>query len=195
MKVLAVVARSWYAGSVSRHTTFDYCDTTHCQYLKEPDARSLAAASATRDLILQWQRRPVAALYSSSCGGRTLTAAGAGMPSDGYPYFQVECEPCRRQSVQWERRLFGADAAAVLSAPHSEAVRLNIARRLGWDALPGNNYQLLREPGSLLLRGAGRGHGVGLCQSGAARMATSGVPFASVLAYYFPNTIISRQRR
>ena len=40
----------------------------------------------------------------------------------------------------------------------------------------------------IVLTGAGRGHGVGLCQWGARGMAAAGATTAQILAYYFPTT-------
>ncbi len=44
------------------------------------------------------------------------------------------------------------------------------------------------------LYGAGWGHGVGLCQIGAAVMATQGYSYKEILAHYFPNTQLKRLR-
>lgn len=46
--------------------------------------------------------------------------------------------------------------------------------------------------GKLRLRGRGWGHGVGLCQIGAARMAAEGRSWEEILLYYYPNTIINK---
>ena len=40
------------------------------------------------------------------------------------------------------------------------------------------------------LRGAGWGHGVGLCQIGAAMMALRGFPMEAILRHYFPGTTL-----
>ncbi|MEI7591539.1 MAG: SpoIID/LytB domain-containing protein [Deltaproteobacteria bacterium] len=42
----------------------------------------------------------------------------------------------------------------------------------------------------IILHGAGWGHGVGLCQIGAANMAYSGFSMETILAHYFPHTAI-----
>ncbi len=42
--------------------------------------------------------------------------------------------------------------------------------------------------GDFVLHGHGWGHGVGLCQIGAAVMASEGAGYAEILAHYFPNT-------
>lgn len=47
-------------------------------------------------------------------------------------------------------------------------------------------------PSSLTLLGAGRGHGVGLCQVGAAAMALEGKTLEEILAHYYPATELKR---
>jgi stage II sporulation protein D len=93
-KAQAVVARSFLIAARHRHDGFDFCDTTHCQFLREtPPARSLAAKAAeeTRDLVVAYQGRAIAALYSANCGGKTRTLDEAGWNAEAYPYFAVEC--------------------------------------------------------------------------------------------------------
>jgi len=140
LKAQAVVARSFYVAAHRRHAAFDFCDTTHCQFLRAPPRVSQAAARATlatRGLILAWHGAPVAALYSAHCGGRTRIP-GRAEPGD-YPYFAVPCSYCAR-------------------GPH---------------------------------RGVASGHGIGLCQTGAAAMAAAGADFRAILEHYYPNTVLA----
>jgi SpoIID/LytB domain protein len=44
----------------------------------------------------------------------------------------------------------------------------------------------------IVLRGAGWGHGVGLCQIGAACMSLRGFGYRDILAHYFPNTTLQQ---
>jgi len=48
-------------------------------------------------------------------------------------------------------------------------------------------------PGAFLLRGAGWGHGVGLCQIGAAVMASKGYSHTAILKHYFIDAIIEKR--
>ena len=48
-------------------------------------------------------------------------------------------------------------------------------------------------PGSFLLRGAGWGHGVGLCQIGAAVMASKGYNYTEILKHYFIDVSIEKR--
>jgi peptidoglycan hydrolase-like amidase len=93
-KAQAVVARSFLIAARHRHEGFDFCDTTHCQFLREsPPAGSLTARAAeeTRDLVVAYRGQPIAALYSANCGGKTRTLEEAGWNREAYPYFAVEC--------------------------------------------------------------------------------------------------------
>lgn len=93
-KAQAVVARSFLVASNKRHEGYDFCDTTHCQFLREPPAAgtiNARAAEETRGLVIAYQGRAVATLYSANCGGRTRTLQEAGWSPEAYPYFAVEC--------------------------------------------------------------------------------------------------------
>jgi len=93
-KAQAVVARSFLTAARNRHNGFDFCDTTHCQFLREaplPGSPSAKAAEETRGLVVAYQGRAIAALYSANCGGRTRTLEDAGWNAEAYPYFAVDC--------------------------------------------------------------------------------------------------------
>jgi peptidoglycan hydrolase-like amidase len=93
-KAQAVLARSFLTAAHGRHAGFDFCDTTHCQYLRDVPAAASVAARAQRDtrgLVLSYEGRVIAALYSGNCGGHTRTLAEAGWNVDEYPYFAVAC--------------------------------------------------------------------------------------------------------
>ena len=44
--------------------------------------------------------------------------------------------------------------------------------------------------GMFHINGRGWGHGVGLCQIGAARMAMEGHSFEEILAFYYPGSVV-----
>lgn len=48
-------------------------------------------------------------------------------------------------------------------------------------------------PQRFILTGAGWGHGVGLCQIGAAVMSTQGHSYKEILSHYFPGTVIEKR--
>jgi stage II sporulation protein D len=191
LKAQAVAARSYLVASRGRHREFDFCDTTHCQFLREPPAPSTApaqAVGATRGLVLAYDSHPIAAMYTRSCSGRTRTPAEVGLAPAAYPYYSVECKHCLAHPMRWSTRISIQDAAALRSS--DEAARLNIDRRLGWSAVPSNDFVVKTEHGQITVEGTGQGHGIGLCQSGAKAMAEEGADFRQILSHYYPNTAV-----
>jgi stage II sporulation protein D len=69
-------------------------------------------------------------------------------------------------------------------------LRFGIGRALGWDSVRSDLYQLGVRNGALVFDGRGHGHGVGLCQEGAAEMAAEGRSARDILAFYFPGTAV-----
>jgi stage II sporulation protein D len=198
LKAQAVAARSYFAAAAGRHRGFDFCDTTHCQFLREPPARDHPAERAAREtagLMLTFRGTPIAALYSASCGGRTRSLAEAGFPaSDGYPYFSVECSYCARYGKEWESRLTDHADAKRLAAERSEGARLAVGRKNGWSVVPSNNFEVSREHDELVVHGRGLGHGVGLCQLGAASMAKERhATFSEILSQYYPGALLQER--
>lgn len=63
---------------------------------------------------------------------------------------------------------------------------LEIRRALSPSHLYSSAFVVDRESGRFVLRGAGWGHGVGLCQIGAAVMAESGIGYRRILGHYYP---------
>lgn len=195
LKAQAVAARSYFVAARGRHPGAGFCDTTHCQFLREspaPDHPATRATTATAGLVLAFRGAPIVALYSASCGGRTRSLADAGLRADGYPYFSVDCSYCMRHAKEWDRRLAWDADAQQLDASRSEAARLVVGRRNGWSAVPGNNFEARRGRDALVLHGRGAGHGVGLCQAGAAGIAAeTGASFSEILNHYYPGTTLT----
>jgi hypothetical protein len=188
LKAQAVVARSYFIAGGGRHRDFDFCDLTHCQFLREPPAQDSSASVATREtrgIVLIYEEKPFAPMFSRSCGGHTRTPAELGLPGGAYPYFPVLCEFCYKSPFRWTRRLSLEDAALL---GKGESGRLAVDRRLGWNVVPSNNFHSRQEGEELILEGTGQGHGIGLCQRGAKAMADEGSTFREILDHYFPNT-------
>lgn len=195
LKAQAVVTRSFLATS-GHHAGFDFCDTTHCQFLKSPPPAASPvwrAVEATRGQVLIYRGQTLAALYSSRCGGRTRSLREAGLQAanasaDNYPYFAVDCPWCHKHPLLWRRT-----ASAPPPAPGNERARIQWDRQKGWSALPGSNYTLAAHGSSWQVEGHNAGHGLGLCQMGAIGMAESGSEYRQILLHFYPNTEVARR--
>ncbi|HJZ62900.1 MAG TPA: SpoIID/LytB domain-containing protein [Candidatus Acidoferrum sp.] len=189
LKAQAVVSRSYLVAGRGRHANFDFCDLTHCQFLREPpvpESPAAQAADATRGLVLSYDDEPILAMFTSSCAGTTLVPAGIDSLSIRYPYYSVRCEICSNDPVRWTRTLSKEDAVTLSS--QGEAGRIVIGRKLGWDAVPSYTFTTREQGDEVILEGVGQGHGIGLCQRGARSMAGFGSDFRVILSHYFPNT-------
>ncbi len=192
LKAQAVVARSYFLAGKGRHRDFDFCDATHCQFLREPpgpQSPPAVAAIATRGLFIAYEEKPIAAMFTRSCGGHTRTPAEVGVSPSRYPYYSVLCDVCYKSPARWTRRLSKQYAAQLVGK--GEAGRLAVDRRLGWNAVPSSNFTAREEEATVILKGAGQGHGIGFCQRGARAMADGGASFREIISHYFPNTGLS----
>jgi stage II sporulation protein D len=86
--------------------------------------------------------------------------------------------------------LGGPDGVEVRAAD----LRFAIGRALGWEKIPSDLYDLHDSGDAIVFEGRGAGHGVGMCQTGAAELGARGKSYREILAFYFPGTILSAQR-
>ena len=70
---------------------------------------------------------------------------------------------------------------------------LEIRRVLSRSHLYSSAFVVERAGKRFVLRGAGWGHGVGLCQIGAAVMAAQGYSYRQILQHYYPGTRSERK--
>jgi stage II sporulation protein D len=133
-------------------------------------------------------RRPSSAWHAEVTLPTLLTIAnreGWHIPSD-----LVAAQVAQRSiSHRAVRIVFTArnDSSAPLNAT---ALRFGIGRALGWNRVRSDSYELGLRNGALVFDGTGHGHGVGLCQAGAAEMASEGRSANYILAFYFPGTAV-----
>jgi len=192
LKAQAVATRSYLAGG-PRHLDFDFCDTTHCQFLKSPPtvgSRVTNAVLATKGMVIAYRSKPLAAMYSSQCGGHTRSLNDVGMsPGDGYPYYSVTCVWCQKHPITWKSRM-----ETTPPNPGNERMRVVEARQWGWGTIPGNDFSAARDDSAdgsgWKLKGHSVGHGVGMCQHGAVGMAIAGAQFQQIILHYYPNTVL-----
>ncbi len=95
----AVIARSYLAASTQpRHSLAQFCDTTHCQFLRGPARRGSPVAQSVEDttgLVLYSHSQPVPTRYSAACGGHTESKM-----VEGYQYESTSCEICQRLNLR-----------------------------------------------------------------------------------------------
>jgi stage II sporulation protein D len=218
LKAMAVAVRTYAAHFVDRHERegFNFCDTTHCQDFRITAVvdRLRKAANETKGEILMYDGQPISAYYDQDCGGITeargpylqqlndtfcvsrgrkrwtaeLTAAdiksviGVGGTST------IEIVERTNSGRARQLRITGSDSRVV----SAEMFRLAVGRKLGWDKVRSDLYEVHNSEGRFRFDGFGAGNGIGLCQDGAAVMGEQGFTYEQILAYYYPNTRLSR---
>lgn len=112
LQAQAVVSRTYMIKNQPRHSSagYQFCDLTHCQTYKGSEGVTAAiqqAVASTKDEILIFAHQPIAAYYSSTCGGRTADDAAVWANTEDQPYLRSwEEEFCARSPhYRWRARL------------------------------------------------------------------------------------------
>lgn len=174
-----------------------------------------AAVAETRGLVLTWEGALLPAFFHAECGGSTADAAALGFIPRRLAALAGAPDPGCEQAPRWSARVSAErlDAAAkalrlgtwlrgIHALSRDDSGRMLRTRLLGdQEHLDGPSEEArvrlgvpsaawtsaaVLPDGALALEGRGRGHGIGLCQSGARRRAKLGENWRMILAHYFP---------
>lgn len=180
------------------------------------------AAMATRGEVLQLPSgRTAQAPFHAACGGHTGApgevfggeGTGAGsVPDDGCEarpwrasipaetFEAVVAErlggPATPEALEWRigRGGYVVQVALGNAVTGGEAFARALDARFGHRWVRSARFVARSTPGGVLLEGTGLGHGVGLCQAGAARRAKAGAGYREILAHYFREARMVRGR-
>jgi stage II sporulation protein D len=181
------------------------------------------AAESTRGEVLRLDSGTIAlAPFHAACGGHTgdpseiFGGAGTGaaaVPDDGCParpwralvpeavFEAVVAErlgvPAPPDALDWSIGAGGYVVQVRLAdrVVGGEAFARALDARLGHRMIRSARFSVTRTPRGVVIEGTGIGHGVGLCQAGAARLAAAGLGYREILRHYFPNARIVRLDR
>lgn len=196
---------------------FNLCDGVHCQAYKSRsryDANTLKAAYQTKGYVLvDPDIELITAAFHSNCGGQTI--ASGDVWNHDLPYLQPVCDTFCTSSphAHWEKEIpvslwngyfernhrlsaqhdsvqsvisnFCPDDRQAFMVEESSFVHLKHVRR-DWK-LNSTSFTAVQDGDFVKLHGNGFGHGVGLCQEGAMRMAEAGWSYENILTYYYHN--------
>jgi len=83
-------------------------------------------------------------------------------------------------------------AVRVVGSARSETIRGELRIRQAFGGLRSSLFVVEVKDGDAIFRGAGFGHGVGMCQTGAVGMAEAGKKYREILRHYYPNTVLRK---
>jgi stage II sporulation protein D len=219
LKSQALLARTFLYKHLNRHYLDGYnlCDGTHCQAFHGITGDTLVnrAALETKGLvILDSDSTLIISAFHSNCGGETSTSENVWLSGHSYirkvidPYCINSPNARWRKSIpltEWEAYLrksgFVKDGNASVSYNFSQLTRQNNYRIESF-SLPFSQirndldlrsafFSVQKEGDSVILRGRGYGHGVGLCQEGARVMAARGFKFNEIINFYYSGVFIT----
>jgi stage II sporulation protein D len=214
-KVQSIISRTYALANLNRHEAQGYhlCDQVHCQVYhgkaRFNDSIPLAT-KATEDLVLVDQDiQLITAAFSSNCGGKTLNAEDVWSQSRSYLVSVPDTFCLVMPNSHWEKRIPKVQWYGFLKERHfplddttrheanfyfpsdknryfsdttfsikSSDVRSKFKLRSSF-------FTVQDEGEQMYLIGRGFGHGVGLCQEGAIRMAALGTSYRDILHYYY----------
>ena len=183
-----------------------------------PPPSATAAARATSGEVLTWGAAPIAAYFSSSCGGRSESAEAAFHLSPGTtPYLRggdedaddrgwtvriafAQISAALRKAGRMQAQISSIEVESRTASGRAGMLSLNGARIsaielrqiLGYRRLPSLLFDVETHGSEAVFRGRGSGHGVGLCQTGAKNRAEAGAGYREILDHYYPGAEIRR---
>lgn len=216
-KTQAVIARTYMFKYMNKHVHDGYnlCDNTHCQAFNgacSDPVISEAAKETTGSVILAPDSTLIISAFHSNCGGETADAADVWLTS--VPYLKKVTDPyCSgTRNSTWQRSVSSGEWLGMIrnnsgkNIPVSDAGFVQSSRVAEYKAgsikiplrdvrtafnLRSAYFSVYPQGDSVLLKGKGYGHGVGLCQEGAMSMASKGFTYDQIIKFYYSGVIIS----
>lgn len=218
-KTQAIIARTYMYRYFDKHITDKYnvCDNTHCQAFNGVSSDALLNI-ATREtsglVILDEDNILIISAFHSNCGGETSSSDDVWLMSQ--PYLKSVADPyCLvSRSALWQKSIAVSEWVSYLrKSGYNEKVDdpavfnfLQKSRLTDYKTgsfiiplrtirsdlnLRSTFFSVYTKGDSILLKGRGYGHGVGLCQEGAMVMAAKGLNYREIIDFYYSGVNIS----
>lgn len=214
-KLQAIICRTYALKNIDRHQSegFSLCDQVHCQaYNGQPKSIIIKeSAIATKNIVIvDSDINLITATFYSNCGGQTANSEDVWRQSVYY-LRSVTDTFCRKENnAIWTKKIPKTDWINYLTDKHNhpkeelyqecgldyfqcrreqhfENQNIKIPfvdLRKDWN-LKSALFDVVATDNEIILQGKGYGHGVGLCQEGAMRMAKLGYSYAEILHFYY----------
>lgn len=218
-KTQAIIARTYMYKYFDKHLTdrYNVCDNTHCQAfngLSDDTLLNKAALETRRLVILNKDSTLIISAFHSNCGGQTSSSVDVWLAGQSYLKSVVDpyCTSSRNATwlksfplTEWVKyiRKSGytgkAEDPSVFNFKQESRVT---DYKAGSFSLPlttmrsdlnlrSTFFSVFVNGDSVILKGRGYGHGVGLCQEGAMEMASKGFSYRDIISFYYSGVLIS----
>lgn len=196
---------------------FNLCDHTHCQayFGKTTELDIMKAVTDTKGkVVVDDNLNLIDAAFHSNSGGQTANSEDVWGSKLSYLRSVNDTFSIKMPNAKWERKMAKEDWLSYLKLKHNYPIQDSNAR---WAALTfkqeyrkpyleANNvrvplksvridlqlkstfFSIVPQGDTLIFKGRGFGHGVGMCQEGAMRMAKLGYKYPDVINFYYQKT-------
>jgi stage II sporulation protein D len=218
-KTQAIIARTYMYKYFNKHIADKYnvCDNTDCQAFNGVSSDTLLnkAAMETKGLvILNRDSNLIECAFHSNCGGETSSSDDVWLLGQSYlksvadPYCIISKNATWQKSfainewVDYLRKLGYKERVEDPSVFNFIQGSRLVNYKIGTFTIPlrtirsdlnlrSTFFSVYAIGDSIVLKGKGYGHGVGLCQEGAMMMASKGFNYLSIINFYYSGVIIS----
>lgn len=214
-KAQAILCRTYAMKHMDRHLSegFHLCDGTHCQAYKGRNSYNPeileAVLETTGTVVADYNFKLITASYHSNSGGQTQRARDVWLQDLDYLQSVVDPYSLHQANAKWQDTISFADWKAYLRENGmnsvgripDEILYIEQMRRKKYFILDGDSLRMTKiredwgfkssffdmfpEGDSVLIWGKGYGHGVGMSQEGAMKMAADGFLHTDILQFYF----------
>jgi stage II sporulation protein D len=223
-KAQSVLCRTYAIKQMDRHETegFSLCDGPHCQTYYGKSTRNpqiLEAIVETSAIILaDYNFKLITAAYHANSGGQTQRASDVWLSDEDYlqsvvdPYSLHQAHAKWQDTIsfdEWKAYLFKNGMKSVNKIP-DEIIYVEQMRRKKYFILDKDSirmskiredwgfkssfFDMFPDGDSVLVWGKGFGHGIGMSQEGAMKMARDGYNYQDILQFYFNDVRIMDYR-
>jgi stage II sporulation protein D len=216
--VQAITCRTYALVNYLKHAEegFNLCDDIHCQsYSSRCHHADITRATArtSGEVIVDEDNRMISAAFHSNCGGQTVNSEDVWTIETSYLKSIRDTFCTHESNAHWEYAMKKEDWLHFLKEnynyPIEDKKMLTLActyvqnkrkvffengiplKQIRHDLHLRSTFFSLEQKGdSVLFHGRGYGHGVGLCQQGAIKMANDGLNYKDIISFYYSNTSI-----
>jgi stage II sporulation protein D len=218
-KTQAIIARTYMYKYFNKHLDdrYNVCDNTHCQAFNGLSSDTLLnkAVLETRGLvILDKDSTLIISAFHSNCGGETSSSDDVWLL--GQPYLKSVVDPycLTSRNATWQKsfsvkvwedyiRKSGYNEKVVdpsvfnffqesrLTDYKTGSFTIPLRTMRSDLNLRSTFFSVYAKGDSIIFKGRGYGHGVGLCQEGAMMMAAKGFNYHEIINFYYSGVIIS----
>ncbi len=211
LKAQAVAARTYalYRSQSAQKKLFDVDATQSSQVyrgLSSEANTTQSAVNATLGQVMTYQGKPILAAFHSASGGHTENVED--IWTDKVPYLRgVTDYDLDTPGNEWNRVISLSELSKSLKVGNVKSIAIDKTTQFGsvlslkvsgdtQESVPGNSvrtalklrslrFTVTPTPEGFLFKGRGYGHGLGMSQWGAYKLAERGMKYSSILSHYY----------